>query len=228
MLPQINGRKKAGRLWVLQQYNFLRVQLDIEKQFKVAYTNVKFLEVQKELRRKSYCYLKLLDVHGSVQTFIVSKHIRVGDSWKDITFYVGWDKTSCDFGCQCDLFEFRGNVCWHVLLTQKNIRTVSSKLSSRGGGRMLRGNTRTSQWMLMICKHYHDLPDLIGLISSSMIVDMESKERWQMPSCHGYSTELREQINKSVCDRNKPVDTPSMEKPDHDDCRVLSPVAVRA
>lgn len=40
--------------------------------------------------------------------------------------------------------------------------------------------------------------------------------------------ELRERIDKSVCDNNEPIDTPSVEKLDHDGCGVISPVAIRA
>lgn len=39
--------------------------------------------------------------------------------------------------------------------------------------------------------------------------------------------ELREWIDKSVCDSNELVDTPSVEKPD-DGCRVVRPLTVRA
>lgn len=40
--------------------------------------------------------------------------------------------------------------------------------------------------------------------------------------------ELRERIEKFVCESNELVDTPSSEKLDHDGCRVLSHVAVHA
>lgn len=48
----------------------------------------KVLEVQKKLRRNSYCYLTLLHVDESLQTYKVSKDVRVGDGRKDITYMV--------------------------------------------------------------------------------------------------------------------------------------------
>lgn len=39
--------------------------------------------------------------------------------------------------------------------------------------------------------------------------------------------ELRNRIDKSVCSNNDPADTPSMAKLNEDDCRMLSPIAIR-
>lgn len=61
---------------------------NIEKQFQRTYTNSKFWEIQEELRWKSCCYPPLLDTEESLQTYSVSKDVRVADGRKDITYTV--------------------------------------------------------------------------------------------------------------------------------------------
>ncbi|XP_028078415.1 protein FAR1-RELATED SEQUENCE 5-like [Camellia sinensis] len=59
-----------------------------EKQFRAAYTNAKFKEVQVEMKRLLYCRATLVEEKGSICTYHVKEAIPVGEQMKKVEFVV--------------------------------------------------------------------------------------------------------------------------------------------
>ncbi|XP_028103158.1 protein FAR-RED IMPAIRED RESPONSE 1-like [Camellia sinensis] len=97
-----------------QLYDCLTVY-HLEKQFRAAYTNAKFKEVQAEMKRLVYCRLNLMKEKGSICTYHVREAILLGDGMKKVEFIVYCNSTECELQCMCRLFEFRGIMCAHSL-----------------------------------------------------------------------------------------------------------------
>ncbi|XP_028106610.1 protein FAR-RED IMPAIRED RESPONSE 1-like [Camellia sinensis] len=97
-----------------------------EKQFRAAYTNSKFKEVQVELKRLVYCRANLIKQEGAVCTYHVREAIVVGDGMKKVEFVVYFNLTKCELQCMYRLFEFRGIMCAHSLsvLIERSIYEV--------------------------------------------------------------------------------------------------------
>ncbi|XP_028066530.1 protein FAR1-RELATED SEQUENCE 6-like isoform X2 [Camellia sinensis] len=100
-----------------------------EKQFRAAYTNSKFKEVQVELKRLVYCRANLIKQEGAVCTYHVREAIVVGEGTKKVKFVVYFNSTKCEPRCMCRLFEFRGIMCAHSLsvLIERSIYEVPTR-----------------------------------------------------------------------------------------------------
>ncbi|XP_028093018.1 protein FAR1-RELATED SEQUENCE 6-like [Camellia sinensis] len=100
-----------------------------EKQFRVAYTNSKFKEVQLEMKRLVYCRANLIKQEGAICTYHVREAIVVGEGIKKVEFVVYFNSTECELLCMSRLFEFRGIMCAHSLsvLIERSIYEVPTK-----------------------------------------------------------------------------------------------------
>ncbi|XP_028070209.1 protein FAR-RED IMPAIRED RESPONSE 1-like [Camellia sinensis] len=100
-----------------------------EKQFRAAYTNSKFKEVQLEMKRLVYCRANLIKQEGPICTYHVRDAIVVGEGMKKVEFVVYFNSTKCELQCMCRLFEFRGIMCAHSLsvLIERSIYEVPTK-----------------------------------------------------------------------------------------------------
>ncbi|XP_028082667.1 protein FAR1-RELATED SEQUENCE 6-like [Camellia sinensis] len=100
-----------------------------EKQFRAAYTNFKFKEVQLEMKRLVYCRANLIKEEGAICTYHVREAIVVSEGMKKVEFVVYFNSTECELQCMCRLFEFRGIMCAHSLsvLIERSIYEVPTK-----------------------------------------------------------------------------------------------------
>ncbi|XP_028120564.1 protein FAR1-RELATED SEQUENCE 6-like [Camellia sinensis] len=100
-----------------------------EKQFRAAYTNYKFKEVQLEMKRLVYCRANLIKNEGPICTYHVREAIVVGEGMKKVKFVVYFNSTKCELQCMCQLFEFRGIMCAHSfsVLIERSIYEVPTK-----------------------------------------------------------------------------------------------------
>ncbi|XP_028096510.1 protein FAR-RED IMPAIRED RESPONSE 1-like [Camellia sinensis] len=78
-----------------------------EKQFRIAYTNSKFKEVQLEMKHLVYCRANLIKEKSAICTYHVREAIIVGEGMKKVEFVVYFNSTECELQCMCRLFEFR-------------------------------------------------------------------------------------------------------------------------
>ncbi|XP_028078143.1 protein FAR-RED IMPAIRED RESPONSE 1-like [Camellia sinensis] len=88
---------------------------EFEKQFRAAYTNAKFKEVQVELKRLLYCRANLVKEEGTICTYHVKEAVLVGEKMKTVEFVVYFNATECELHCMCRWFEFRGIMCAHAI-----------------------------------------------------------------------------------------------------------------
>lgn len=84
MHSEINVRKKAVSTTSHSIVPCLVYSTTTSRTISCLYTNVKFWKVQKEQRRKGYCYPTLLDAQESLQTYIILEDVRVGDGRENI------------------------------------------------------------------------------------------------------------------------------------------------
>ncbi|XP_028074475.1 protein FAR-RED IMPAIRED RESPONSE 1-like [Camellia sinensis] len=100
-----------------------------EKQFRVAYTNSKFKEVQLEMKRLVYCCANLIKEKGAICTYHVREAIVMGEGMKKAEFVVYFNSIECELQCMCRLFEFRGIMCAHShsVLIERSIYEVPTK-----------------------------------------------------------------------------------------------------
>ncbi|XP_028074240.1 protein FAR-RED IMPAIRED RESPONSE 1-like [Camellia sinensis] len=87
MKADLKSRKKL--------YDCLTVY-EFEKQFRVAYTNAKFKEVQVELKRLLYCRANLVKEEGAMCTYHVKEAVLVGEKMKTVEFVVYFNATECE------------------------------------------------------------------------------------------------------------------------------------
>ncbi|XP_028070916.1 protein FAR1-RELATED SEQUENCE 6-like [Camellia sinensis] len=111
-----------------QLYDCLTVY-HFEKQFRAAYTNAKFKEVQAETKRLVYCRPNLAKDEGLICTYHVREAILLGEGMKKVEFIVYCNSTECELQCMCWLFEFRGIMCAYSLsvLIERSIYEVPHK-----------------------------------------------------------------------------------------------------
>ncbi|XP_028079454.1 protein FAR-RED IMPAIRED RESPONSE 1-like [Camellia sinensis] len=117
---------------------------EFEKQFRVAYTNAKFKEVQVELKRLLYCHANLVKEEGSICTYHVKEVVLVGEKMKKVEFLVYFNSTEFEMQCVCRWFEFRGIMCAHSLsvLIERSIYEIPNKyIMSRWRKDLERGYT---------------------------------------------------------------------------------------
>ncbi|XP_028092677.1 protein FAR1-RELATED SEQUENCE 6-like [Camellia sinensis] len=102
---------------------------EFEKQFRAAYTNAKFKEVQVELKRLLYCHANLVKEEGAICTYHVKEAVLVGEKMKTVEFVVYFNATECELHCMCRCFEFRGIMCAHTItvLLERCIYQVPDK-----------------------------------------------------------------------------------------------------
>ncbi|CAL5426495.1 unnamed protein product [Camellia sinensis] len=115
-----------------------------EKQFRIAYTNSKFKEVQAELKRLVYCRANLINEEGANCTYHVREGVLLGEGMKKMEFIVFCNSTKCELQCMCRLFEFRGIMCTHYfcVLIERSIYEVPNKyILSRWRNNVKRGYT---------------------------------------------------------------------------------------
>ncbi|XP_028125168.1 protein FAR-RED IMPAIRED RESPONSE 1-like [Camellia sinensis] len=86
---------------------------EFEKQFRAAYTNAKFKDVQVELKRLLYCHANLVKNEGSICTYHVKETVIVNDKMKKVEFVVYFNSTESQIQCMCQWFEFKGIMCAH-------------------------------------------------------------------------------------------------------------------
>ncbi|GMP61697.1 hypothetical protein CsSME_00024061 [Camellia sinensis var. sinensis] len=100
-----------------------------EKQFRAAYTNSKFKEVQIEMKHLVYCRANLIKKEGAICTYHVSEAVVVGEGMKKVEFVMYFNSTECELQCMCWLFEFRGIMYAHSLcvLIERSIYEVPNK-----------------------------------------------------------------------------------------------------
>ncbi|CAL5338151.1 unnamed protein product [Camellia sinensis] len=67
-----------------------------EKQFREAYINAKFKEVQTELKRLLYCHATLMKEERSICTYHVKEAILIGEKMKKVEFVVYCNSTECE------------------------------------------------------------------------------------------------------------------------------------
>ncbi|XP_028125965.1 protein FAR-RED IMPAIRED RESPONSE 1-like [Camellia sinensis] len=116
---------------------------EFEKQFRAAYTNAKFKEVQLELKRLLYCHANLVKKEGSICTYHVKEAVLVGEKMKKVEFIVYFNSTEFEMQCVCRWFEFKGIMCAHSLsvLIERSIYEVPNKyIMSRWRKDLERGN----------------------------------------------------------------------------------------
>ncbi|KAA8524958.1 hypothetical protein F0562_011404 [Nyssa sinensis] len=89
---------------------------DMEKQFADAYTTTKFKEFQMELTGKIYCSLFPIK-DGSISEYKVLEDVKIGDSQQHVNFTVLLNGKDCQVKCNCRLFESRGILCRHAIVT---------------------------------------------------------------------------------------------------------------
>ncbi|KAA8525807.1 hypothetical protein F0562_007662 [Nyssa sinensis] len=90
---------------------------DMEKQFADAYTTAKFKEFQMELTGKIYCSLFPIKEDGSSSEYKVLEDVKIGDSQQRVNFMVLLNGKDCEVKCNCRLFESRGILCRHAIVT---------------------------------------------------------------------------------------------------------------
>lgn len=100
-----------------------------ERQFQTAYTNAKFLEVQKEFIGRADCNVCVARDEGSVCRYNVIEDVIIEDKPKEAMFEVLFDRVNCDVKCICHMFEFKGILCRHSLaiLSQERVKEIPCK-----------------------------------------------------------------------------------------------------
>ncbi|XP_073219651.1 protein FAR1-RELATED SEQUENCE 6-like [Cicer arietinum] len=75
------------------------------------------------------CDASLYTVEGSFATYHVLEEVSIGDRPKECVLKVVFNRENNDVNCDCPLFEFRGNLCRHVLsvFTQERVKNVLEK-----------------------------------------------------------------------------------------------------
>ncbi|XP_022845346.1 protein FAR1-RELATED SEQUENCE 2-like [Olea europaea var. sylvestris] len=90
-------------------------QYEMEQQLQSVYTISKFREAQEEFAGKVYCDLISSSEGASGTTYEVWEDFMYEGRRKKKTFFVTFEKDSCEVVCSCHLFEFRGIVCRHAI-----------------------------------------------------------------------------------------------------------------
>jgi len=103
--------------------------LQLEKQFQVVYTNVKFKEVHEQFVKMMSCNNSFLKSEGVISTFEVVEYVAVGDHLIEKTFLVYFNEDELEVKCTCVLFEVRGILCRHSLsvLRTKKVTTLPQR-----------------------------------------------------------------------------------------------------
>ncbi|XP_062145414.1 protein FAR1-RELATED SEQUENCE 2-like [Alnus glutinosa] len=103
--------------------------LQLEKQFQVVYTNVKFKEVHEQFVKMMSCNNALLKSEGAISTFEVVEYVAVGDHLIEKIFLVYFNENELEVKCTCALFEVKGILCRHSLfvLRTKKVTTLPQR-----------------------------------------------------------------------------------------------------
>ncbi|KAK0581459.1 hypothetical protein LWI29_014019 [Acer saccharum] len=89
----------------------------MEKQFQNAYTIAKFKEFQEEMKARLHCGISLNKKSGSNLEFEVKEDVKLVETCRRVTFMVYLDLATCEVNCSCHLFEFKGVLCRHAIMT---------------------------------------------------------------------------------------------------------------
>ncbi|OVA05085.1 zinc finger protein [Macleaya cordata] len=93
-----------------------RTTYDFEKQAQKVYTIAKFKHFQDELTAgTTYCEIMNSREGGYVTEYDIREDIMIGEHKKRMMFVVSFRRQECDVKCSCNLFEFKGLLCRHVL-----------------------------------------------------------------------------------------------------------------
>ncbi|XP_028126585.1 protein FAR-RED IMPAIRED RESPONSE 1-like [Camellia sinensis] len=95
---------------------------EFEKQFRAAYTNAKFKEVQVELKRLLYCRANLVKEEGAICTYHVKEAVLVGEKMKTVEFVVYFNASECEMQ-----YIVRGYTCIPTTYTKAGA-VVNAKL----------------------------------------------------------------------------------------------------
>ena len=99
-----------------------------EKQFQEAYTIEKFQQFQSEITGKIPCSIFFVKIVDRISKYEVREDIQVGESGylKTVTFHVHFDEVSKESNCTCRLFEYKGIVCKHIVVTRSHTKVKVS------------------------------------------------------------------------------------------------------
>ena len=147
----------------------------IERQFQLEYTHAKFAEVQNEFRGKINCFVKRVFEDGCLLKYTVKEEWL----WEGKKYHrmhdVVLDTLTTNIQCSCMLFEFRGIMCRHSLLTlgQEDMECVPkkyvlhrwSKNVRRRHSVIIAGYNRSNddprmQRYKILCKRFYDLAEV--------------------------------------------------------------------
>nr|XP_025608198.1 uncharacterized protein LOC112701685 [Arachis hypogaea] len=98
----------------------------IEKQFQSAYTNAKFKEVQKQIRKKANCILHLMKAVSTSKVYSILEDVS---NSKERVYEVNYNAKTKDITCKCQMFESRGILCSYslVVLGNEHVREISRR-----------------------------------------------------------------------------------------------------
>lgn len=101
--------------------------LYFEKQFHESYTYDILRLFQDELRGLLYCNYELDKVDGLISSFNVTDILR-GKPKRRVVYNVSYNEDEFDVQCSCNLFEFKGILCQHIvkILIEKDVKEIPS------------------------------------------------------------------------------------------------------
>ncbi|RYQ97286.1 hypothetical protein Ahy_B08g093318 [Arachis hypogaea] len=100
----------------------------IEAQFQDVYTHQKFRKVQAQFREKANCITRLTNSALGYSVYEVGEQVSSSIFNK---FVVTYDSVAVEVKCQCLLFESRGILCRHALMSSRYILERWSKKVKR-------------------------------------------------------------------------------------------------
>ncbi|XP_047317110.1 protein FAR1-RELATED SEQUENCE 6-like [Impatiens glandulifera] len=86
-------------------------------QFQSVYTNDIFKLCQNEFKGLMFCDTSIIEYNGTTYVFGVSESILGinGQHLRDFSYKVQYNSVLVTLKCQCQMFEFRGLLCRHIL-----------------------------------------------------------------------------------------------------------------
>ncbi|KAK6148990.1 hypothetical protein DH2020_016515 [Rehmannia glutinosa] len=115
-LLEIDQREAVSDLESRDPSCMLKSRLYFELQLSKLYTNDIFKKFQDEIEGMYSCFVRQINIDGSVVTYVVKEDVQVEENRRETRdFEVMYNTCDAEVVCACGLFNFRGYLCRHAL-----------------------------------------------------------------------------------------------------------------
>eukprot|EP00268_Persea_americana_P060800 TRINITY_DN7621_c0_g1_i17.p1 TRINITY_DN7621_c0_g1~~TRINITY_DN7621_c0_g1_i17.p1 ORF type:complete len:688 (+),score=91.08 TRINITY_DN7621_c0_g1_i17:321-2384(+) len=182
---------------------------EFERQFQEAYTLAKFQEFQNEIAGKIRCNISSVNLGADFSEFDVEEDVIVEENnIRPFTFHVHFNEISKEANCTCQLFEFRGILCKHIIVVylKKKVYHIPGKyILERWSKTVRRSHTKIKimygNWERRPEGRRYDKMLTIFNRVSNKAMDSDEKSQMVMSSLLGVEAELDVCKEVTVCNR---------------------------